>query len=180
MNNGKRERTQSESATTRSSVATVIRCIQRSSVCSAFDIDIDDSNMHKWSVSFPKETFIPEYPKLYYDLDAWSHRTRAKPAVVLELIFPPHYPRAPPFVRVVRPRFKFHTGHVTVGGSICTPILTSEAWRADMSGEALLLMLHSTLSDGGARVDHHTSYDYTEAEAREAFMRVAKEHGWSV
>jgi hypothetical protein len=33
-------------------------------------------------------------------------------------------------VRVIRPRFAFHTGHVTVGGSICIELLTSSGWCA--------------------------------------------------
>ena len=180
MHRGKREREQEASARVRSSVATAIASVQRSSVCSAFDVDIDESNMNKWVVGFPKETFIPEHPDLYHDLDAWAHRSGQPASVVVELIFPSHFPRAPPFARVVRPRFQFHTGHVTVGGSICTSILTLDGWRPDFSGEALLLMLQATLMDGNARVDRYNPYDYTEKEAREAFVRVAKDHGWSV
>ena len=33
-------------------------------------------------------------------------------------------------MRVIRPRFAFHTGHVTVGGSICIELLTSSGWCA--------------------------------------------------
>ena len=180
MHCGKRPREKEASAYARSSVATAIASVRRSSVCDPFEIEIDESNMNKWIVSFPKETFIPEYPDLYHDLERYAYRTKNDASVVFELTFPPHYPSAPPFVRVVRPRFQFHSGHVTVGGSICTPILTSDGWRADISGEALLLMLQSTIMDGKARVDHFSVYDYTEKEAREAFVRVAKDHGWSV
>jgi len=42
--------------------------------------------------------------------------------------FPNEYPMKPPFVRVVRPRFKFLTGHITVGGSICMQALTASGW----------------------------------------------------
>lgn len=56
-------------------------------------------------------------------------------------------------------------------------MLTSEAWRGDISGEALLLTLHSTLMDGKARVDMSLTHDYSETEAREAFKRVARDHG---
>jgi len=38
------------------------------------------------------------------------------------------YPVDPPFVRVVRPRFAFHSGHVTIGGSICMELLTRSGW----------------------------------------------------
>ena len=161
-------------------MAAAVACVHRSAVCSAYDITIDDGDMNKWVVGFPKETFIPEHAPLYHDLDAWSARAKQAAAVVLELTFPTDYPRLPPFVRVVRPRFKFHTGHVTVGGSICTPLLTMDAWRSDISGEALLLTLHSTLVEGNARVERHIVVDYAEREAREAFVRVARDHGWSV
>lgn len=36
----------------------------------------------------------------------------------------------PPFVRVVRPRFQFRTGHVTIGGSICMELLTLSGWNS--------------------------------------------------
>lgn len=109
--------------------------------------------------------------------------------VVMELQFPKDYPSAPPFVRVIRPRFRFHTGHVTIGGSICTELLTrgggQHSWKAGMSISSLLLYLHSTLIDGGGRVDfgsrHHPrpEKDYGDAEARAAFRRVASQHGWT-
>ena len=33
--------------------------------------------------------------------------------ILLEMNFPSDYPFAPPFIRVVEPRFAFHSGHVT-------------------------------------------------------------------
>ena len=51
-----------------------------------------------------------------------------QPVIELEMTFPNEYPMKPPFVRVVRPRFKFLTGHITIGGSICMEVLTSSGW----------------------------------------------------
>jgi len=106
----------------------------------------------------------------------------------MELQFPKDFPSAPPFVRVIRPRFQFHTGHVTIGGSICTEQLTRGdgpgAWTAAIAVSSLLLYLHSTIIDGRGRVDfgsaHHPrpELEYSDAEARAAFMRVARQHGW--
>ena len=100
--------------------------------------------------------------------------------VLLELRFPPDYPTHPPFVRVLAPRFVMHTGHVTVGGSICTELLTSGGWCAGTKVDTLLEVIRVLLVEGGGRVDmqraHHT-YGY--AEARAAFGRVARQHGWS-
>ena len=42
--------------------------------------------------------------------------------VVLKFEFPIDFPSRPPFVSVWRPRFMFHTGHVTIGGSICAQV----------------------------------------------------------
>ena len=41
-----------------------------------------------------------------------------------------NYPFAPPFARVILPRFKFKSGHVTTGGSICMQLLTTSGWTA--------------------------------------------------
>jgi len=51
-----------------------------------------------------------------------------QPVIELEMTFPNEYPMKPPFVRVVRPRFKFLTGHITIGGSICMQVLTTSGW----------------------------------------------------
>ena len=43
--------------------------------------------------------------------------------IKLAITFPKGYPFDPPFIRVVEPRFAFHSGHVTIGGSICAEYL---------------------------------------------------------
>jgi ubiquitin-conjugating enzyme E2 Q len=53
----------------------------------------------------------------------------SKDFVEMEVSFPLNYPDRQPFVRVIQPRFQFHTGRVTVGGSLCTDILTMESWK---------------------------------------------------
>jgi ubiquitin-protein ligase len=105
--------------------------------------------------------------------------------VELELFFPTDFPNNPPFVRVVKPRFQFHTGHITVGGSICTELLTTgtnEGWckHKDTQSEPgnLFNFLHNLFIDGQAQVDLNTLYEYTVAEAKDAFKRVAAFHNW--
>ena len=85
----------------------------------------------------------------------------------------------PPFVRVVSPRFAFHTGHVTIGGSICMEELTASGWNPTYSVERVLDMVLSAMLDGDALL-HATAADrpYTLSEARAAFSRVALQHGW--
>ncbi len=60
-----------------------------------------------WGVElsdFPKESLLAK------DLDAYAKKTNRKPVVELEMKFPKDYPMNPPFVRILRPRFKFLTG----------------------------------------------------------------------
>ena len=124
----------------------------------------------------------------------WTMDNTGDTKILLEITLPKDsanggFPREPPFVRVVHPRFEFHTGHVTIGGSICTKMLTSEGWEPTMSGLALLQALRQLFVLGKARVvlepnEHHPHHDadYNDLEARNAFARVAAFHqknGWA-
>lgn len=82
----------------------------------------DDSDLYTWDAFF--FGFERNTP-LAKDLQA-AHWSGGK--IVLRISFPSQYPSAPPYVRVIRPRFAFRTGHVTIGGSICTEMLTSAGW----------------------------------------------------
>ena len=104
-------------------------------------------------------------------------------------------------MRVIRPRFVYRTGHVTIGGSICTEMLTSAGWSPTMTMESVrhlrairrppralstpphapsqvLLAIRANMLDGGARIDTRQKHDYTEIEARAAYERMVREHGW--
>ena len=96
----------------------------------------------------------------------------------LRIAFPSSYPSAPPYIRVLRPRFVYRTGHVTIGGSICTEMLTSVGWSSTMTVESVLLGIRANMLVGGARIDTSNRRDYSEAEAREAFNRMKRDHGW--
>lgn len=109
--------------------------------------------------------------------------TRGYGHIAMEFSFPAEYPFRPPFVRVLRPRFAFRTGRVTVGGSICTEALTTDGWKPIIDVEFLIVSLRAQILDpmAGARIDFSNKADYTLEEAREAFARVAahhKAHGW--
>ena len=102
-------------------------------------------------------------------------------SVELELTFAADHPFSPPFLRVLYPRFRFHTGHVTIGGSICMEVLTKSGWRPANDVESVLIQVRAELMAGGGRVDmanrNYPSYDLHEAKA--AFTRVAAHHGWN-
>lgn len=98
--------------------------------------------------------------------------------ILLDLSFPFDYPNNPPFVRVVRPRFAFRTGHVTVGGSICMEVLTSSGWLPSNDVESVIVQIRAEMNSGGAKLDHGNVSDYSESEAFAAFDRVAGDHQW--
>jgi ubiquitin-conjugating enzyme E2 Q len=129
-------------------------------------------NLYEWQVKFSQFD-----GPLAQDLAAL--RTDC---VELRVSFSSDYPFAPPFVRVVRPRFQFHTGHVTIGGSICMELLTRSGWLPTNDFESLLIQVRSEMLAGNARLDLSAKgprAEYSEDEARRAFERVARDHGWN-
>jgi len=127
-------------------------------------------NLYLWELKFfnfdPKDPIAQDLHKLKQ-----NH-------ILLHIAFPPTYPLNPPFVRVIRPRFAFRTGHVTIGGSICTELLTNKGWTAANTIEAVIVSIRAQFLEGGARLDLTNKRDYSEAEAKEAFDRMVQTHGW--
>ena len=73
----------------------------------------------------------------------------------------------------------FHSGHVTAGGSICEESLTQTGWSQSTQLLELFVRMKALLMEGGARVDVNLlGQQYGEMEAREAYFRVARQHGW--
>ena len=105
-------------------------------------------------------------------------RLRGEKAIVLRVVFPSMYPAQPPYLRVIRPRFQFRTGHVTVGGSICIESLTQSGWSMSMTFESVILTVRQNMIAGGGRLDLHNRADYDAREAKVAFDRLKRVHGW--
>ncbi|KAM0235548.1 hypothetical protein ACHAP5_009717 [Fusarium lateritium] len=109
-------------------------------------------------------------------------------SVVLELRFGASFPISPPFVRVIRPRFLPFSqgggGHVTVGGAICSELLTNSGWSPALSLEKVFLEVRMNLceKDPPARLDGAgpRNMDYNMFEAVDAFRRAATTHGWQI
>jgi len=135
------------------------------------NVIIDDENMFCWKIflkDFGDDSLLTKDLKKY-DISN----------VELEILFPSNYPMEPPFVRIVRPRFQYLTGHITVGGSICTELLTSKGWTPSMCIENLLVNIRFIILEGEGRIDPAKyKQEYSFAEAKEAFNRVASRYGW--
>jgi len=142
-----------------------------------FEVEMVDDNVYKWHIKlgqFDKDT------QIFQDMFLYESERAGRDHVLLEAIFPSSWPHKPPFLRVVYPRFHQYTGHITLGGSICVKELTSSGWNKDIELPSLFIMIRNLLLEGSALIDMDSvKYDYTEEEARSAFDRVAKAHGWT-
>jgi ubiquitin-conjugating enzyme E2 Q len=67
---------------------------------------------------------------------------------------------------------------VTIGGSICTELLTNKGWTPANTIEAVIVSIRAGFLEGGARLDLHNKHDYSIAEAKDAFDRMVQTHGW--
>ena len=112
-------------------------------------------------------------------MELYKKKTR-RDYIEMLISFPPDYPFNPPFVRVIQPRFQFHTGRVTVGGSLCTDVLTDAGWSPIYTIEYLMLNIISLIIEGEPRIDFNNMYPYTLNEAKSAFQRVAAQHNWKI
>lgn len=135
-------------------------------------------NMYQWIVELHS---FPEHLALVKDMRA------AKPpikSIVLEIRFGPQYPISPPFVRVISPRFlefaRGGGGNVTAGGALCMELLTNTGWSAVMSVEAVLLQVRLAICDEERPARLGVGGSYGAGEARQAFERACRAHGWTV
>lgn len=104
----------------------------------------DQDRMDKWKIKLFK-----------FDPDSHLHRDLCKLGldhVELEMNFPQDYPFAPPFVRVVRPRFQRQTGFV-MNGAICSELLTNEGWNPVNDIESVIVSIRSLLVVGNGRLE---------------------------
>ena len=137
----------------------------------------DDANGYHWIA----ELTPPLGGRFHRELEAYAVANNRKPVVELEILFDANFPYSPPFIRVVRPRFAPLSGHITSGGSICVELLTASGWSSAYTMESVLVQLNALMDAGGARLDRWSANrPYGMREAKEAFRRVASDHGWKV
>lgn len=138
------------------------------------------STVYQWIVEL--HSFDPDHP-LSKDLKKINMKS-----VVLEFRFGPQFPMAPPFVRVIRPRFlEFNLGgggHVTAGGAMCMELLTNSGWLPTASIENVLLQVRMAILNMEPRparlYTDSKQRDYTNREAMDAYARACRVHGWEV
>lgn len=97
--------------------------------------------------------------------------------VEFEVLLPGQYPFEPPFIRVISPIFKFLSGHITRGGSICMELLTKQGWISGICIDKVLLMIKQNMIDGNARIDSSMlGKVYGYQEAVKAYDRMLRNH----
>jgi ubiquitin-conjugating enzyme E2 Q len=109
-------------------------------------VDVEQiDNIFQWIVelhSFPTELPITRQMK-----------QANMSSVVIEMRFPESFPFAPPFARVIRPKFlpfmNGGGGHVTQGGSICMELLTGSGWSPALSIMNVLLNIRLAMCETG-------------------------------
>lgn len=146
---------------------------------SKIKIDYENgSNIYVWIVRIDLSTYHLS-DRLKRDFDMYASRYGKPKEVKFEIRFSSNYPNDPPFVRIISPRFTFRTGHVTIGGSICTEGLTKNGWNAQRTIENILVEIFLNVEVGNGSLDiHGSSYDYQLSEALNAFQRSLSVHGW--
>jgi ubiquitin-protein ligase len=130
----------------------------------------EEDNLGKWMVYITN----PQNEKLEKQM-----RKLGIPAIEIEITFKDTYPIAPPFIRVVYPRFIMRTGHITIGGSLCMEMLTNQGWCPTFNVENVITQIKLAISDGGGEIDEtNWGKRYSMDEAQDAFKRVLATHGW--
>lgn len=89
--------------------------------------------------------------------------------IELEMSFPDQYPFEPPFVRVVRPKFKKQSGFV-MNGALCMELLTRDGWNPVNDIESVIVSIRSLLVVGDGRL--RAAVDMPAAQ-REAILAAA-------
>lgn len=146
--------------------------------CKGLTAEFEEQNIYTWIIKIDINKF--EVGKdLKKDFENYAKTYKRNMEIVFEMRFDSNYPYNPPFLRVIRPRFAFHTGHVTVGGSICMQSITRSGWIPVRTVESIFIEILFNMAEGGARLDiNGSAVDYGFNEAQEAFRRVAQQHGW--
>lgn len=124
-----------------------------------------------WHIYLSKENFV-EHKKLYEDFNK-----RNIDHILIEILLPFEFPFTPPFIRLIEPRFKYQTGHVTIGGSVCMDLLTNEKWNCCMSIDKIIMIIkQNILSDEKSSLDIYNKTQYGLEEAKSAFARMVANH----
>lgn len=132
--------------------------------------EVNEENMLQWKLFISK---IDKDSELWHDMQKMNIEH-----IEMEILFEQQYPIKQPFVRIVSPVFKYKTGNITIGGSICTELLTSQGWSPANSIESLIIQIKANILETGRLDLAKKGYKYTIEEAKSSFQRMLISHNW--
>ncbi|CAD7697949.1 unnamed protein product [Ostreobium quekettii] len=183
------------------------KLVEEGGVPQVADLEYVNDSIRRWSLKLKNfDDDVPGGRQLNQDLAQLAAR-HGQDHLAMEITFPEDYPQQPFFIRVVTPRCRWYTGHVTAGGSICIEALTlsgtPNSWQPDYCVESMLnIIIHNMIDcevvyvqtptgpgglSGPLRIDLERKYTsnvmapYSEYEAQSAFRRMEANHqrlGW--
>ena len=136
-----------------------------------YHLEINEDNMQIFKMSLDISNF-DDTSSLYSNFIKYGIKT-----IDFEFRLPDEYPFKPPFIRIISPRFKYMTGHITIGGSICMEILTNQLWVPSLMLNKVIIMIIQNMISGGAELDSKKyKKPYTYEEAMTAYKRMLVSH----
>ncbi|KAK1857952.1 hypothetical protein I4F81_000566 [Pyropia yezoensis] len=165
----------SSSASSTRRIAWELRDVSKNGCAEGISASIVDDNLYLWEVSV---SFRDASDRLNLAADL---RALGTDSVVFEVRFGSDFPYSPPFLRVLRPRFRPQTTYVLPGGGLCLQVITSAGWSPAMTLLNLFISVKSTLSISSARLDTRDHRPYgSAAEAMRTLSRAAAIHNWAL
>ena len=156
---------------TPAAIKTIMRELKAVQNEKSFQVEPIQNNIAQWKVKIKN---IADDSLLYKDMcmQGINH-------ILIHITFPVDYPFSPPFIRVINPRFAMHTGHVTIGGAICTHLLSNDGWQATYRISNVIEEIRANFVTGNGRLDKRNTTNYTITEAMEALKRLLATHHWN-
>lgn len=110
-----------------------------------------EDNLLEWEA----DLVFPADSQLQKDLAslAESLMDPERSRVTIRARFPLEYPVNPPEVWIQRPRLRYQSAPVTLGGKVCNALLTDAGWLPSSSMLVVFSQLRDALMEAGARVD---------------------------
>ena len=148
--------------------------LMKSNTSLGFSFELQEDNLYKWLIKLDRSKFEDSNSLLVQDMKRLNVQE-----IKLEMLFEDNFPYSPPFLRVISPIFKPQSGHITISGSICMELLCTGHWSPATSIESLIIQIKVLILEGEGRLDESKlNLTYSLKDAKEAFIRVAKSHGW--
>ena len=124
------------------------------------------------------EVNIPRNSKLYRQGEPLGIDT-----ILFACYLPLDYPFTAVQIRVVTPKIKRHTGHVTIGGSVCADVLYNEGWTPGNTILSSLMSCMSLIADDtlpayGQIDESKLGEEYTYQEFQQAYSFTGTTHSW--